>query len=75
MKFDIPSKNIEDFCAIVFISRNINWHFSSVFFPLALVISLGMVKIDMKNVFWKVFFSRTLACHFISFFGFLSFAC
>ena len=47
------------FCWCGYIFRKINWQIFSVFFPLVFAISLAMVKTDVKNVFWRVFFSRT----------------
>ena len=77
--FDIPSKYIEDFCVIVSVAEGIfserltatsSQYFSLCFFAISLI----MVKTDVKNVFWIVFFSR-IVCHFFSFFGFVSFTC
>ena len=46
------------FCCCGYIFRKITWHILSGFFPLVFAISLAMVKTDVKNVFWRVFFSR-----------------
>ena len=62
--FDIPSKYIEDFCVIVSVAESIfserltatsSQYFSLWFFAISLI----MIKTDVKNVFWRVFFSRT----------------
>ena len=48
------------FCCCGYIFRKINWHILSVF-----SISLAMVKTDVKNIFWRVFFSRTVQPFFV----------
>ena len=70
--FDIPSKYIEDFCVIVSVAvgifSKINWHILSGLFPLVFAISLAMVKTNVKNVSWKIFFQNLYAIFFFFFF-------
>ena len=53
------------FCCCRYIFRKISWHILSGFSPLffLFVIFLAIVKTDVKNNFWRVYFSRP-ACHF-----------
>ena len=62
------------FCCCEYIFKKINWHILSVFFPLVFAIYLGIVKTDVKNVLWRVFFSRTGPA-ILCLFGFVPFAC
>ena len=77
--FDIPSKYIENFCVIFSVAVGIfserSQHILSGFFPsIFFGISLALVKTNVKNVFWRVFFPD-LAWNFFLLFVFVPFAC
>ena len=59
------------FCYCGCIFRTINWHILSGFFTLIFAISLAMVKTNVKNFVWRVFFFQNWSPFSFFFFFFL----